>query len=465
MPWISIKPITTEASPSLEHKFHPADDSSFLVINHINIFGNDRTHKEIVLRELELYPGDTIYADVMDALLEEKRQRLLNSSLFLTVQIYPLRHGLHAVDLNIEVMERQYFLVLPLLGLADRNFNVWWVKHHHKLNRLNYGIKLYENNLTGNKDRLSAGFTLGYTQKFELEYEFPYFNEAFNQGVGVELSYSRNKELNYKIDSNKQEFFKGEDFIKENFKIGLRYMFKEDIRLKHIVSLSYNSFKVADTVLALNSNYFPNEDLSQRYFELKYEFSYIGTDIWAYPLHGYSLSATFSRKGLGILGDVNETKITVNGSKYWQLFENTYLENDFTGSIRLPAEQPYFLFDGIGYKGQYLKGMEYYVMNGNYFAILSNSLKKRILAVRIHSRFLPEEFATIPVKMYLKVYGDVGYNHSKVDRSHDYFSNRFLYSYGIGLDVVSFYDAVLGVECSINQLGEKGVFLHFTSAF
>jgi hypothetical protein len=39
-----------------------------------------------------------------------------------------------------------------------------------------------------------------------------------------------------------------------------------------------------------------------------------------------------------------------------------------------------------------------------------------------------------------------------------------LYSGGLGFDLLSLYDMQLGIEYSINQLGERGLFLH-TRAF
>lgn len=466
--FLSITPIKKPAGASATYKHtldNHAGDTSYLIIRNISIYGNKRTRRAIVLRELNLYPGDTMYASTQDAFLEEKRQRLLNSSLFLTVNIYPVNRGLHHTDLNIEVLERQYFLILPLLSLADRNFNVWWVKHNHDLDRLNYGLTLYETNLTGNKDRLGASFTLGYTQQFTLSYDFPYFDKAYRQGFGISASFSRNRELNYAIDSNKQVFYNKDDFIKKTFNFTINYSYKKEIRLKHEVALSYNSYQVTDTVLKLNPDFFPNNNPSQRYLALNYHFSYIGTDIWAYPLHGYRIDASLSRKGFGLLGEVNETKFTVKASKYWQLFPNTYGATRFTGSVRLPKHQPYFLFEGMGYKGQYLRGLEYYVANGNYFGFLYNTLKKQVVAFRIHSRLLPKEFATIPIRMYFKIYGDIGYNHFSGPQHHSMFTNKFLYTYGLGLDIVTFYDAIFRIEYSINQLGEKGVFLHFESSF
>jgi hypothetical protein len=39
-------------------------------------------------------------------------------------------------------------------------------------------------------------------------------------------------------------------------------------------------------------------------------------------------------------------------------------------------------------------------------------------------------------------------------------NNKMLYTAGAGLDLVSFYDTCIRFEYSINQLGEKGLFLH-----
>ncbi len=467
-PWITITPIREPASSPAIYN-HPGkpqpNDTSFLIIGHINIDGNKRTKRDIILRELNLHPGDTLYADRLGTTLEEKRQQLLNSSLFLTVNIYPVNTWLHHSDINVEVLERQYFLILPSLSLADRNFNVWWVKHDHKLNRLNYGIKLYENNLTGNKDRLEFTGTTGYTHLYALSYNLPYFDKAYKQGMGIDLVFSHNREINYAIDSNRQIFYRHNRFLKQDFKLGLHYTYKKAIRLKHTLSLSYNSSKIKDTVLKLNPHFFPNKKRSQKYMRLDYNFNYKGTDIWTYPLHGYSIDATLSRLGFGLLGKINETEFIVNASKYWQLFSKTFGETKFIGNIHFPGEQPYFLFKGMGYNGQYLRGLEYYVTEGDRFGILYNTLKQQIFAFRVHSRMLPDEFANIPIRMYFKIYGDLGYNHSSIPEVHDRLANKLLYSYGMGLDIVTFYDAVLRVEYSINLLGEKGLFLHFQSAF
>jgi hypothetical protein len=40
-----------------------------------------------------------------------------------------------------------------------------------------------------------------------------------------------------------------------------------------------------------------------------------------------------------------------------------------------------------------------------------------------------------------------------------------LYSGGVGIDIVTFYDIILKFEWSFNQLGENGLYLHRKSVF
>ena len=43
--------------------------------------------------------------------------------------------------------------------------------------------------------------------------------------------------------------------------------------------------------------------------------------------------------------------------------------------------------------------------------------------------------------------------------------NSFLWSQGISIDYLTYYDKLLRIEFSINHLGEKGLFLHFSNPF
>ena len=43
--------------------------------------------------------------------------------------------------------------------------------------------------------------------------------------------------------------------------------------------------------------------------------------------------------------------------------------------------------------------------------------------------------------------------------------NDFLYSTGIGFDLVTYYDQVYRLEFTLNNLGEPGIYLHLETPF
>ena len=67
--------------------------------------------------------------------------------------------------------------------------------------------------------------------------------------------------------------------------------------------------------------------------------------------------------------------------------------------------------------------------------------------------------------LYLGIFSDLGYVIDKQNNQENNLSNSLLYSNGINIDYVTYYDKLLRIEFSINHLGEKGVFLHFSNPF
>jgi hypothetical protein len=78
--------------------------------------------------------------------------------------------------------------------------------------------------------------------------------------------------------------------------------------------------------------------------------------------------------------------------------------------------------------------------------------------------FKIKSIPNLPFTIFAKTYGDVGYCYTQPEVSSMLY-NRFLYSGGAGIDFLIVYDFSLRVEYSFNQLGEKGLFLHFKGGF
>ncbi|MFY0253309.1 POTRA domain-containing protein [Chitinophaga sp. 30R24] len=437
----------------------PAKDSSYLVVRNIVIAGNKKTRTSVILREIRTVPGDTVYLSDLSNTLEATRKQLLNTSLFLSVSANVKNWSGNEADLVFDVWERWYTFAFPIVHLADRNFNQWWVEKNHSFNRINIGVTGIQGNLTGRNDAVDAVVQFGYTQRFALQYNLPYIDKTFRHGVGITVSYNRNHEVNDSTSGNKQQFFRKDEFLRQVYTIGLNYTYRKAINGRHQVFLNYNFEEVADSVAILNPNYLGKGRTRVNFMDLIYRYTYIDADSWVFPLRGFSLMGEIAKRGIPPFNDISDIHFRVNAVRYWQLLPKTFAAVGVRGMLKFSNEQPYMNQFALGYRDDYLRGLEYYVIDGTAFAILKTTLRQEILSFKFRLPVVPKKFSTVPIRIFAKVFGDGGYVYNKYP-GNSFLNNRMLYTGGLGLDIVSFYDTNLRIEYSFNQLGQKGLFLH-----
>lgn len=105
-----------------------------------------------------------------------------------------------------------------------------------------------------------------------------------------------------------------------------------------------------------------------------------------------------------------------------------------------------------------MRGMEYYVVDGMAGAISKLNLGYDLFTLNLKLPVKSSTYKKIPIKFYPKIYTDFGYCYSPYNNSN-LFNNQLLHTYGIGVDIVTIYDIVFKIEYSINQLGDKGIFV------
>ena len=76
-----------------------------------------------------------------------------------------------------------------------------------------------------------------------------------------------------------------------------------------------------------------------------------------------------------------------------------------------------------------------------------------------------DQFNKSHYSLFLGFFSDLGYVIDKQTNLQNPLANTVLWSSGVSLDYVTYYDKLLRIEFSINHLGEKGVFLHFSNPF
>jgi outer membrane protein assembly factor BamA len=444
-------------------------DTSGIVIGAVTIVGNKITRTHIILRELAFRSGDTIPASGFEAKRIRSEENIYNTSLFNSVKITYIRDDLGRTNIYIFLKERWYIFPLPVFEVVDRNFNVWW--RTKDFSRIVYGGVLTWNNFRGRNETLAMAVRLGYIQQLSLSYSIPYINRNQHSGLGFGVSYSRNHQAGFKTSNDDVVYYKDTvKFVRQSFSGTIEYAYRKGLYSTHYVSAGYIHVQVEDTVVRLNPEYFAGGKSTERYFSLRYLYKKDNRDYVHYPLRGYTYNVELVKNGLPFLeDDVNYLYMTAELKKFWKLGGRFYAGASFRGKLSDGHFQPYYNTRALGFGRDYVRGYEYYVVDGQHFALFKTNLKFSLLPKKeIHARFIPfEKFATIPFSFYLNIYADAAYvedtQFSNVSGSKNLLPNSWLGGYGAGIDFVSYYDIVIRLDYSFNKFGESGLFLHFAA--
>lgn len=433
-----------------------------VTIANVNITGFKKTKLYIIEREIPFKEGDNILRSNLQAKLTLCRQQLMNTALFVDVIVSIEREQSDLVFINVLIKERWYLFPLPYFKVVDRNFNEWLVQNKGSFQRVNYGLKFMQNNVSGRNDKLNIWLISGYARQATIRYENPFIDKQLKHGINVGFSYGRTHEINYATDFNKQKFLKVPDqFLISSLSVDLGYSYRPAIKTRHNFRISYSDVRVKDTVLLSNPNFFPAGLRRVHFPDVSYQIGYFNVDYIPYPLKGFYGEARINKR-FGKHTGVWETGGKASYS--FKMFPKTYMEFQAAGLIRLPFHQAYFATRMFGSTDLYMRGLEYYVIEGVAGGMARATAKREVLSFAIPTPIKSRSHDKIPFRIFLKGFGDAGYAYAP-NPGTSFLNNRPLGTCGVGIDILTFYDVVLKLEYSFNQFGEKGLFVHSKSDF
>jgi len=441
---------------------------TIVTVGKIYITGYKKTRIEIINRELDLTEGQKITKTQLLQVIQQDKQKLINTRLFVAVEIIPLMMTDTNADILIQLKERWYIFPVPIFKLADRNFTEWWVNQNADFSRVNYGLQLYHFNLTGRNDRAAVIAQFGFTNRYQLQYQIPYFNKKQTLGLFVSTGYSNNKSVSYNTDNHRLQFVQSEELIRKNYFASTAITYRPSYYSRHSFNLGYSETSIADTVRNLNSEYFLNNSVTQQYFRLSYIYTWDKRDFIAYPLKGKSYRLELSQYGIGIFNDINMLVAKVAYGQYAELGKNLFLANHFSFKYNFSDDIPYINRSGIGYKPDFVRGYERDVVEGKYYATNRSEFKWRFFSgsQELYSNSKIQQFQTLPFAFYLKTFIDFGYVGTPLPFIEgNQLNEKLLMGAGIGLDIQTYYDFVVRFEYSINKEGATGFYINFKSAF
>ncbi|MES2772610.1 MAG: POTRA domain-containing protein [Bacteroidota bacterium] len=432
-------------------------------IRNISITGNRRTKIYIVEREFAFEKGVTYGQKDLEYRMTLTKEQLINTGLFVDATITIVQLDSSNADMVVEVKERLYLFPVPYFKVIDRNWNEWIQTYKASLSRVNVGIKVTQNNLTGRNDNLNVWLIGGYTQQISFNYTQPYLDKNLRHGMFMGFQYARNREVNYSTNFDTLQFLKLPGFARTFISGHIGYTYRKGSKERHSLRLSYNSDKIDSAIGKMNREFFGNGALQGNYADLSYAFQFFNVDYIKYPLRGWYVDVyAFKRfsKALGLFAV---------GGKYlhsWKLpLPTTYFALQAAATIKLPFKQPYYNTHLLGYGDLSMRGMEYLVVDGVAGGLIKGTLRKKIFGFTFKNFIKSKSHDRIPFTFYGKVFGDLGYVHTRNQTNNSRLSNKLLRTYGFGLDIVTIYDLILKIEISFNQLGNSGLYYHTGSDF
>lgn len=436
-----------------------------VTVNNIFIVGNEKTRKNIVLREMDIKEGMTYDWTEFVNLITADQKKIYNLQLFTTANITPLFVADEQVEILVSLKERWYILPSLIFNLADRNFAEWWSNQNRDFSRVNYGIKLDHNNIGGRNEKLRLIGQLGFTQAVLLNYTIPYFDKNQRHGLAARFNFFTNKSIPIRSEDNKQFFYKNpeEEVLRETLNASLTYSFRGSFYNFHYLTTGYHNTRIHQDVLLENPNYFTHNGRRLQYFLASYRYRHDNRDNVAYPMQGTMLDASLTKYGIFGNDDIDELEFSIMGSKYKKLGKKFHLASGISASAFFSDRQPYTLVRGIGYKPDFIRGYELNVIEGQQLIVHKNSLRYELINVAFDiSDFMPiEEFSVFPIRLYLSGNFDHGYvrDANRLPQNAR-LTNRYLAGYGLGLDLVGMYDATFRFEYSINNTGTGSFFIN-----
>ena len=430
------------------------------ILGDIIIEGNRRTKSYIIERELPFKSGDSVTLPELVQGFETSRSRLMNTTLFNDVVVALKSFRGYYVDVIISVKERWYIFPIPYVKPVDRNLTEW-ATQGLGLDRVNYGFKFTYYNFTGRNDKLRLWLITGYTKQLQFQYEQPYADKNLKHGYKVGLTYAYNKEVNYQTIKNQQRFVDTLSGTRRWYG-SLEYTYRPKIKTIHSVRLGFVHHEVDSQIIRMNPKYFNTIQNKITYPEISYTLNYNNVDYIPYPLTGWLAEASLLKRGFN--SEVSMWQLGGKVTRALRVGRKTYFGWQGFGMIRLPFDQPFINQRMLGYGDLYVRGLEKYVIDGVASVLARQTLRYELIKFSVPT-FLPSRsHDEIPFRLYPKIFFDYGYVYNKYFTGNS-LVNRPLYSAGFGIDIVTFYDFVLRIDYSFNQLGQNGLFLHLKNEF
>lgn len=450
------------------HGFGQTSPKKYL-IRQISFEGNQKTQNTRLLREVAVNVGDSLTLKEVTRKLKESKEHLINTGLFTDVSanMFFDEENLNNIRLHFVVREGLFFIPIPIIELADRNFNVWWTEHNRDIKFLNLGMNLKLRNISGNADELALLGQWGYDRKFIVNYLSPYFDSARKWNINIRTYYTSNKELIYQTLKGQPQYMRNdEEFLRSRFETSMALIYRPRFNSSYKLSFGYYFNTITDEVLDLNPNFY-NGGKGQRYGKISMEYNFDNRDNKYLSTDGWYLHGLLSRNGVANSDQLNSWEMEADIYYYHPIRDNWSWSNGILFRGHNSRDRfPYSNLYELGSNPEYIRGYEYYHIVGSTLGVYKTSLMRKVLDQKINwGKAMPfNNYREMDAKLFLSLNLDLGYVLDDYYETSG-FINRDLWGGGLGVNILLYNKFSCSFEVSMNQKKEVGFFFHLNQNF
>ncbi len=455
-------------------------DYPYIFITSVEVSGNKLTKEAVILRELDINFPDSIAVFKKDDLnksglrrfikedsselmlrLDYSRDNIINTNLFLTVDLHLEQLNKQDYKLKIDVTERHYWWIFPVLKLNAPNFNEWL--RDIDLSQLSMGVFASHNNLFGSSHQASIAAYVGPSWAIALGYRIPWIGSRQKKGITIVGGYTNQAVMEYASVENKRQMLYDKNSFSTSFLAGIMN-FRPGLYHYYTIKVTGEYVTISDSLFSLNPEFLAGDKSWNVTVSLYFNYSYDTRNNKSYPLEGSLLSAFVDKRGLGIVTkDVNLFYYGIDFHFYQKLSKKWYVAEMFKLVNSAGEDAPYYYEQSMTTKKDFIRGYDLYTIRGDQMYYFRGNIKYELVEPNV--RILKDgqkdnKFKAMQYAFYLNLFADAGYVLNRYTDDNP-LNNKMLYSLGLGIDFVTYYDMVLRFEYAFNSAGTHGFFIGF----
>ena len=397
-----------------------------IVIDSIEVSGNEITEEFVILRELTIGVGDTLTPEIASY----DRERVYSLRIFNDVELKPFFYERKNI-LLIVVEESWYIYPIPIVFLKDKDWD-----------KISYGISLSWLNFRGRNERITGFATFGYDPSFGFTYFNP--NLSYNQNLNFQTNLAYTTVNNRSVEA---ENLYGSQFEQKTFVS--RLQFGKRFGNYHWFYLN-TGFDYIETPFYIEGINASNSRID-RTLVAGLSYIYDTRDLRLYATEGLYSDIGFEYKGFGI-DDINYYVADIDFREYRKILDT------FTAKWRITARHtggelvPFYDYSYIGYSNRvrgYFYGDE---QEGNDSFLGSIEFDYAIInETRIDLYFiplLPRSLLSYRFSLVAELFADTG---AARDEGSPWTIRSFDSGYGTGLSFLVLPYFICRVEFAIND--------------